>query len=125
MIYSDLNYIQRNRGLICEDVVAVYQAIYTLLNTKLGSRIFRPEYGSRISNYLFEPCDEITARKIRYEVQQTLKQEPRIYYNIAESTVEPVPDEHKFIITIVFTIIGFSDTQRSLTLSLHTVKGAA
>lgn len=58
---------------------SIKQSIYMIVNTAKGSRIFMPEYGSRIKGFLFEPFDESTAKRIGIELQETLQNhEPRI-----------------------------------------------
>lgn len=119
-IYSDVNYLNTARGAKIEDVDSVYQAVYTLLSTKVGQRVFRPTYGSYLENYLFEPCDEISAESIRYDILTTLEQEPRIQINKSRTSVTPVPEKQMFYINIVFTVLGFSDTERTMELTLKT-----
>ena len=116
--YSDLNYIKPTAGASVEDVDSVFQAIFTLLGTKRGERLFRPTYGASLQNYLFEPCDELTAKSILFEIQTTLKEEPRIKFNISKSSVIPVPEQQLFLITIVFTVLGFNNLEKSLNLTL-------
>lgn len=117
-IYSDLNYIKPSIGDLVYDVDSVFQAIFSMLGTKRGERLFRPTYGASLNNYLFEPCDELTARSILYEITSTMDLEPRIQFNSSKSSVIPVPEEHKFLMTIVFSVLGFSETEKSLTLVL-------
>ena len=122
-LYSDVNYLNKDAGAIVEDVQSVYQAVFTLLNTKKGQRVFRPDYGGTLHNYLFEPCDEITAFKILQDIVTTLGQEPRVVLNISKTTVTPVPAEKKFYIHLIFTILGFGEEEKSLKLTLSTKKG--
>lgn len=119
-IYSDINYLDDSLGATLEDVQSVYQAVYTLLATKVGQRVFRPTYGSYLDNYLFEPCDEITANNILYDIITTLSQEPRVQLNKTQTTVTPIPEKQMFKIRIVFTVLGFSDTEKSMQLVLKT-----
>ena len=44
--------------------------------------------------------------------------EPRVQFNTSKSTVTPVPEQNLFLITIYFTILGFSETEKSLNLVL-------
>ena len=118
VLYSDLNYIKPSIGDTVYDIHSVFQAIFTLLGTRRGERVFRPNYGATLTNYLFEPCDELTARSILYEISSTMALEPRVQFNLAKSSVIPVPDKQMFVMTLVFTILGFSDTEKTLTLTL-------
>ena len=119
-IYSDVNYLNNKKGARVEDIEAVYQAVYTLLSTKVGQRVFRPTYGSYLENYLFEPCDDTSADNILYDIMTTLEQEPRVQINTAQTTVTPIPEQNMFAIKIVFTVLGFSDTERTMVVTLKT-----
>ena len=116
-LYSDLNYVKPSIGDRVYDIEAVYQSIFTILGTVKGERVFRPTYGLNLSSYLFEPCDELTARSILYDIKNVMRLEPRVSLSMSKSTVIPVPEEYMFVITLVFTILGFSDTERSLNLT--------
>lgn len=115
--FSDLNYIKPERGSLLEDVDAIYQAIYSIFGTKAGTRLFRPTWGGNLSKYLFEPCDEITARSMFYDIVETLKEEPRVELNTSESYVTPDPVNSQFLIQLKFKVLGFSDYERTLTLN--------
>ena len=82
--YSDLNYINTKSNGLLEDTADVYQAIYTLLSTKKGTRLFRPTYGANLSRYLFEPCDELTARSMMYDITNAIKEELRVIINTSQ-----------------------------------------
>ena len=115
--FSDLNYLKPSAGSIIDDVADIYQAIYTLFATKKGSRLFRPNYGANLERYLFEPCDEITARSMMYDIMEAIKEEPRVTLNTSQSSVTPDPVNRQFIITLKFNIPGFSNYDKSLTLT--------
>lgn len=115
--YSDLNYIKPEKGPILEDVDAIYQSIYSIFGTKVGSRLFRPTWGGNLSKYVFEPCDEITARSMFYDIMETLKEEPRVELNTSESFVTPDPVNSQFLIHLKFKVLGFSDYEKTLTLN--------
>ena len=117
-LYSDLNYIKPSIGDRVYDIDSVFQSIFSIIGTKKGDRVFRPTFGMNLTSYLFEPCDEITARSILYDISNTMEQEPRVSFNTSKSSVIPVPTEKLFIITIVFNILGFSNTEKSLNLVL-------
>ena len=117
--FSDLNYLKPSAGQLLEDIPDVYQAIYTLFATKKGSRIFRPTYGANLSRYLFEPCDEITARSMMYDIMEAIKEEPRVTLNASASYVTPDPVNRRMLITLKFTVNGFSDYERTLQLEFE------
>lgn len=115
--FRDLNYLKPSSGQLLEDIPDVYQAIYTLFGTKKGSRLFRPTYGAHLGRYLFEPCDEITARSMMYDIMNAIKEEPRVTLNTSESYVTPDPINRQFLITLKFSVNGFSDYEQTLTLT--------
>lgn len=117
MFFSDLNYIKPAVGPVIEDVADIYQAIYTLFATKKGTRIFRPTYGANLSKYLFEPCDELTARSMMYDIMDAIKEEPRVVLNARESFVTPDPQNRQFLITLKFDIPGFSNYEKTINLT--------
>jgi phage baseplate assembly protein W len=62
-----------------QNLNSVKQSIYMILNTPKGTRIFNPEYGSRLKSFLFEPYDDTTARRIGTDLSESLNNwEPRI-----------------------------------------------
>jgi phage baseplate assembly protein W len=62
-----------------QNLNSVKQSIYMILNTPKGTRIFNPEYGSRLKTFLFEPYDETTAKRIGVDLSESLSNwEPRI-----------------------------------------------
>ncbi len=117
-LYSDLNILTPEKSNILYDVDAVYQSIIMLLNTAIGERLFRPSFGNYLDEYLFEPCDNITAFKILNDINNTLKQEPRVILNTGLTTVIPIPSEKKFEIALNFSIIGYDGRNFSLDLTL-------
>ena len=59
--------------------LAVKRAVSNLINTKLGSKPFRPEYGTRIQDYLFENQDIITENEIKTHLKDVIERfEPRV-----------------------------------------------
>ena len=117
--YSDLNYINTKSNGLLEDTADVYQAIYTLFSTKKGTRLFRPNYGANLSRYLFEPCDELTARSMMYDITNAIKEEPRVILNTSQSYVTPDPANSRFIITLTFSVRGVKSSERTLELTFE------
>lgn len=117
-LYSDLNYIKPSLGDRVYDIDSIFQSIFSIMGTKRPERVFRPTFGMSMTSYLFEPCDEYTARSISYDLANIMEWEPRVKFNSAKTTVTPVPEQNLFLITIWFTILGFSETEKSLNLVL-------
>lgn len=67
IVYSDVN-IDLGKGSSYEllyDEDAIRRAILNIISTRRGSRPFRRDFGSNLMEILFDPLDEITARRIR------------------------------------------------------------
>lgn len=58
------------------------ESITIILGTKLGERLYRPNFGSRLSELVFEPMNTKTLLLIRLYVEEALEMwEPRIILN--------------------------------------------
>jgi len=73
--YSDLD---NNLPGKVVNVDSVKQAIFNLLNTTPGERIFEPEIGVEIESLLFEPGDPIFLAYAENILNELFRQEPRI-----------------------------------------------
>ena len=82
---------------------AIAQSIRNLLLTGHYERPFKPELGTNLRKFLFEPIDNITTSLIQDAIFQTLKNyEPRI--EIQEITAAPNYDEDRYDITLSFFV---------------------
>lgn len=115
--YSDLNYLKPSKGPLLEDIDCIYQAIYSIFGTKPGQRLFRPEWGGSLSRYLYEPCDDMTAKSMLYDITTTLKEESRVSLDMSGTFVQPDPVNSQFLIQIKLDIPGFSDYEKTISLT--------
>ena len=85
------------------------QSIALILCTTPGERPMRPEFGSRIHDYVFAPADATTAGLVAYEVRQSLlRWEPRI--DVTDVIVTPDPyDAGLLLIDIHYTVRSTND----------------
>ncbi len=68
----------------------VREAIWIILRTELGERVYRPNFGCRLSELAFAPLNTRTLFLIKLYVQEALEiWEPRIYLD--EVRVDPDP----------------------------------
>lgn len=108
-IYSDLEQLSTKVQSINTDINSIYQSITNILNTPVTERFFNPEFGSELDDLLFEPIDRITEAKIyRFIVDAIDRWEPRVVLDYGKSTVKADEDQHKYIITLIFDVIGIS-----------------
>jgi len=70
------------------------ESIRVILGTKLGERVYRPNFGSRLSELAFEPINSHTMTLIRLYVEEAIEQwEPRVTLHqvITEPDVQDGP----------------------------------
>ena len=84
---------------------AIARAVRNIVSTTPGEKFFNPEFGSSISEILFENVDDITAVSIQDEIRNCLgNYEPRV--ELIDVFVDPNFDENQFDVTITYRIIG-------------------
>lgn len=71
-----------------KDESAVKKSLINLIKTPIGSRPFRPTYGTKVYDFLFAPADEETELEINDEIAQCISEwEPRAQVTAIESSV--------------------------------------
>ena len=84
---------------------AIARAVRNIVSTTPGEKFFNPEFGSSVSEILFENVDDITAISIQDEIRNCLgNYEPRV--ELIDVFVDPNFDENQFDVTITYRIIG-------------------
>ncbi|MBP0019690.1 MAG: GPW/gp25 family protein [Cyanobacteria bacterium SBLK] len=77
------------------------ESIYIILRTNIGERVYRPDFGSRLAELVFEPLNIDTLLKIRLYVEEAIERwEPRII--LKSVSVEPDPARGSVEINIVY-----------------------
>ena len=84
---------------------AIARAVRNIVLTTPGEKLFDPDFGSSVSEILFENVDDITAVAIRDEIKSSLQNyEPRV--EIIDVIVDPNFDENQFDVVITYRIVG-------------------
>jgi phage baseplate assembly protein W len=84
---------------------AIARSVRNIVLTSPGEKFFDPDFGSRVSNLLFEVMDEFTARAIRDEIEASIRNyEPRV--ELTDVEVAPDYDNNEFNVTITYRIVG-------------------
>ena len=92
-----------------EDKIAS-EILHTILTTK-GTRIRRPDFGTRLIDFIFEPSDELTWDKVEAEVKSAVQRfVPKTVLNNIEIYVDENNDSAIFL-----------DLDYSVTRGLHIV----
>ena len=84
---------------------AIARSIRNIVFTSPGEKFFNPDFGSRISESLFENVDEVSALAIEDEIKSSIINfEPRV--NLLSTNVVPNPDDNEMNVTIEYEITG-------------------
>ena len=84
---------------------AIARSIRNIVFTQPGEKCFNPDFGSRISESLFENIDDASADVIRDEIRNSIRNfEPRV--NLLSVIVRPNFDFNEMNVTIEYEIIG-------------------
>ena len=106
-------------GLKNENAIA--RSVRNIVFTLPGEKFFDEDFGSRISQSLFENIDEISAAEIVDEIEQSLiNYEPRI--NLLNVRAFPNFDNNQFDVRIVYEIIGADVPAQELQFALQSTR---
>jgi phage baseplate assembly protein W len=84
---------------------AIARSVRNIILTVPGEKLFDPNFGTKISNSLFELLDDISASAIKDQIQYSLETyEQRI--NLRNVRVEPDFENNGYDVEIVYDIIG-------------------
>ena len=87
------------------DTSAIARSIRNIVFTSPGEKFFNPDFGSRISESLFENVDDVSALAIEDEIRSSIINfEPRV--NLLNANVVPNPDDNEMNVTIEYEIVG-------------------
>ena len=79
----------------------IEESIRIILGTRLGERVYRPDFGSRLSELVFAPMNTQTLLMVRLYVREALERwEPRI--SIDGVYTEPDPTQGRLDINIQY-----------------------
>lgn len=92
------------------DAPNIEESIYIILRTDLGERVYRPSFGSRLSELAHEPLNLQTLLQIRLYVEEAIEMwEPRIH--LKGVYTEPDPIRGRVNITIAYQPKGSHDVR--------------
>ncbi|HLP90628.1 MAG TPA: GPW/gp25 family protein [Nostocaceae cyanobacterium] len=88
----------------------VQESMRLILRTGLGERLYRSNFGSRLSELVFAPMNTQTILLLRLHVQEALEMwEPRII--LEEVSADPDPTTGRIDIVIRYRIKGSHDSR--------------
>ena len=96
------------------------QAMRLILSTYPGERPMRPDFGSRLRDFVFRSPDSAMVAELCHEVRSALlRWEPRV--DIQSVDVNPDPDDKSLVyIDIAYTAKGTND-RRNLVFPFYTI----
>ena len=87
------------------DTAAIARSIRNIVFTSPGEKFFNPDFGSRVSESLFENVDNVSALAIKDEIKSSIINfEPRV--KLLDTIVVPNPDDNEMVVTIEYEIVG-------------------
>lgn len=87
---------------------SVEESIWIILRTEIGERVYRPTFGSRLSELMFAPLNTQTLLLLRLYVEEALEMwEPRI--QVQSVLTDPDPVRGRVDITITYRLKASHD----------------
>ena len=84
---------------------AIARTLKNIVFTQPGEKFFNPDFGSRISESLFENVDDVSALAIEDEIRSSIINfEPRV--NLLDVSVNPNPDDNEMNVVIQYEVTG-------------------
>ncbi|WP_425636484.1 GPW/gp25 family protein [Algoriphagus yeomjeoni] len=97
---------------MAEDEEDIQQSLIILLNTTLGERVMRPDYGANMEDLLFEALNVTTANMIANRIKKAiLFHEPRV--KTEDIDLRPDYNEGRIEVLVTYTIIA-TNNRRNL-----------
>ena len=103
-----------NSDLIAlKNTSAIARSLKNIVFTQPGEKFFQPEFGSRVTESLFDIADGVSASTIRDEIRSSIiNYEPRV--KLLDVTVIPNPRENEMNVTIEYEIVGLDISAQQL-----------
>jgi phage baseplate assembly protein W len=100
---------------------AIARAVRNIVFTLPGEKFFNENFGSRLSNSLFENIDSISSSIISEEIGNSIRNyEPRV--SLIDVQTDPDFDNNTFNVTIVYRIIGIDVQSQQLQFVLQSTR---
>tara|TARA_B100000131_G_scaffold316496_1_gene356673 strand:+ start:550 stop:951 length:402 start_codon:yes stop_codon:yes gene_type:complete len=101
-----------------KNTTAIARSLRNIVLTVPGEKFFNENFGSKVSQSLFENVDSITANIIEEEIRTSIRNyEPRVRLLNVQANADP--DNNSFDVTIAYQIIGVDVPPQSLQFVLQ------
>ena len=92
---------------------AIARSLKNIVFTQPGEKFFNPDFGSRITESLFENVDDVSALAIEDEIRSSIINfEPRV--NLLDVSVNPNPDDNEMNVVIQYEVTGIDVPSQQL-----------
>lgn len=119
IVFSDVNLGLNTESQyeVVYDEDSIQKSVTMILGTKVGSRVFRRDFGSYLEDILFDPIDDISIQRIRTELISAIeKWEPRII--LADAIVKPDYANEQYYVALNYTIPALNNKSASFIFNL-------
>lgn len=99
--FTGFSTVDRNSGpYTLTNIELVKRDLLNHFNTPMGSRVMRPDFGTRIHEFLFDPFDDYTKAAIMEDTVRVIQTEPRVEL----VSLDVYKDQHSLsiLITLLF-----------------------
>lgn len=104
--------------IVLKDANAIARSVRNIVLTTPGEKFFDPNYGTNISESLFENLNVLTADVIKSQIQYSIERfEPRVRY--VDCVVSPDEDNGALDVTLTYEIIGLDIEPQDLQFILQ------
>ena len=106
---------------ILRDTACIRASVSNIVKTIRGERFFNEFFGSNVRSSFFEFVDFANAASIETEIREAIKNfEPRV--SDLNVSVDALPDDNTFEVTLVFSLIGEAAPRQSYTFLLESTR---
>ena len=96
---------------------AIARSLKNIVFTQPGEKFFNPDFGSRITESLFENVDDVSALAIEDEIRSSIINfEPRV--NLLNVSVNPNVDDNEMNVIIQYEVTGIDVPPHQLEFAL-------
>lgn len=96
-----------NGEVLCSgEMENIRQSVFLILMTEPGERIMRPDFGTRLHQYVFENMDVTTRDRIRREVINSLTRWENRIYNITVEAYADRKQDGRLCVDVGYTLQG-------------------
>ena len=119
-MYSELHLVTKDIT-ISRDTACIRPSVSNIVQTIRGERFFDELFGSNVRSSFFEFVDFAASASIETEIREAIQNfEPRV--SELDVSVDAIPDDNTFEVTLVFSLIGENAPRQSYTFLLESTR---